>query len=159
MKNESLDRQIERRFGQTHRSLARTVEAQWHENANARLAAIIVLDQFPRNIFRDTPHAFATDPLALREAELALEAGADMEVDEGRRIFFYMPFEHSENLVHQDKAVELCLALGNQQYLDYAEAHRAVISQFGRFPHRNKILARPSTAEELKYLTQPGSGF
>lgn len=158
-KNDDLDRQIERRFGVTHLALARNVGASWRSTAEARLAAIIVLDQFSRNIYRDTPLAFAADPLALREARLALEAGADAEVHPRKRLFFYLPFEHSEDMADQDLAVSLCESLGNETYLDYAKAHRHVIAEFGRFPHRNAILARRSTAAELDYLAQPGSGF
>ncbi|MCO6185765.1 DUF924 family protein [Rhizobium sp. L1K21] len=159
VKNEDLDRQIERRFGATHRALLRSVGPEWHENAETRLAAIIVLDQFSRNIYRDTPYAFAADPLGLREARLALELGADAEVHPRKRLFFYLPFEHSENMDDQNTAVRLCEALGNDTYLRYAEAHRDVIAEFGRFPHRNSILARPSTKEELEYLAKPDSGF
>jgi uncharacterized protein (DUF924 family) len=135
------------------------VPAQWRASPEARLALVIVFDQFPRNIYRGSPLAFATDRLALNEAKAAVATGADARVDEARRIFFYMPFEHAEDLDEQDRAVALCEALGNENYLDYAHQHRAVIAQFGRFPHRNAILGRTSTPAEEAYLAEPGAGF
>jgi len=148
----ALDRQILHRFFVTHRELARDVGGLWRSKADYQLAAIIVLDQFPRNIYRATPLAFATDMLALREAKLAVASGAHEKVDEARRAFFFMPFEHSELLADQDRSVSLFEALGNEEYVDYAQQHREVISRFGRFPHRNAILKRRSTRAELAYL-------
>ena len=158
-KNDALDRDIAERFGAMHLALAGSIPQQWWSSAEAVLALIIVFDQFPRNIYRGTPLAFATDCLALKEARSAIDAGLDQLVDAKRRIFFYMPFEHSEVLADQDQAVELISRLDDEEYTRYAHAHRDVIVRFGRFPHRNAILGRENTAEETAYLAQPGSGF
>ncbi|WP_419914914.1 DUF924 family protein [Hoeflea sp.] len=158
-KSETLDRDIAERFGPTHLALAGKVPQEWWSSADAVLALILVFDQFPRNIYRDTPLAFATDGLALREAKTAVDAGLDQLVDADRRIFFYMPFEHSEVLADQDQAVELISRMDNEEFLRYAHAHRDVIVRYGRFPHRNAMLGRENTAEETAYLAQPGSGF
>lgn len=159
VKNPELDHEIERRFRKTHLALAGFVPDDWRASAEAYLALVIVFDQFPRNIYRGTPLAFATDCLALREAISAIDAGHDRAVEERRRIFFYMPFEHSEMLEDQDRCVELVEGLGNERYLEYAHRHREVIAEFNRFPHRNRILARQSTTGEVAYLAKPGSGF
>ncbi|MCR9135480.1 MAG: DUF924 domain-containing protein [Alphaproteobacteria bacterium] len=159
VKNAEIDHEIAKRFGATHLALAGNVPQQWWESAEAVLALIIVFDQFPRNIYRGTPLAFATDGLALREAKAAIDAGLDQIVDEDRRLFFYMPYEHSESLADQERSVELFKKLSNENYLDYAHQHRDVIAEFGRFPHRNAILGRDSTSEEAAYLAKPGAGF
>lgn len=158
-KNESVDREIAERFAATHLALAAHVPPAWRESAEAVLALIIVFDQFPRNIYRDTPLAFATDGLGLREAVVAVETGLDRQVDKACRPFFYMPFEHSERMEDQDRSVALFTALGKAEFLDYANRHRDVIAEFGRFPHRNPILGRESTPAELTYLAKPGAGF
>ena len=154
-----LDARVFSRFCATHRALSRAVTPEWRESPEARLAAIIVLDQFPRNMYRASPMAFATDWIARREARLALEAGADKLVDYGRRHFFYMPFEHSEELADQDLSVSLFEVHDDEMYLDYAIRHREVIAEYGRFPHRNVFLGRLSTPEEKAYLAEPGAGF
>lgn len=159
VKDEALDRQITDRFRDLHLALSREVPDEWRATPEARLARIIVLDQFPRNIYRGSPLAFATDGLALKAAKAAIAIGADMAVAEDWRIFFYMPFEHAETMADQDRAVALCEALGNENYLDYARRHREVIERFGRFPHRNAILGRASTPDEEAYLAEPGAGF
>ena len=158
-KNEALDEAMRKHFAATHLSLARGELEAWRGSAQSRLAAVITLDQFSRNIYRGTPLAFATDWMALREAKLAIEAGADMAVPPDQRGFFYLPFEHAESLAEQDRSVALFALLGDEDYLDYAERHRAVIREFGRFPHRNSLLGRESTAAELEYLSKPGAGF
>lgn len=158
-KNPDLDREIDRRFAATHLSLAGGIADDWRQSADTILALIVVLDQFPRNIYRGTPLAFATDGLALREAKAAVDAGQDQLVDDRRRLFIYLPFEHSEVLADQERCVELVAGMSDENYLDYARRHHDVIVKFGRFPHRNSILGRESTAEELVYLAQPGSGF
>lgn len=155
----ALDAAVRERFAATHLALARDVAPEWRETPEARLAALIVLDQFPRNMYRASPMAFATDWIARREARLALEAGADRAVDYGRRHFFYMPFEHSEDLADQDLSVSLFEAHGDDMYFDYAVRHRDVIANYGRFPHRNAFLGRVSTPEEEAYLAEPGAGF
>lgn len=130
------------------------------------LATILLLDQFTRNIYRGTPRAFAGDPLALQIAETLVAAGRDKNLTPWQRWFAYLPFEHSESLLDQERSVALYAALRREMQheafdsaLDYAERHRAIIQRFGRFPHRNAILGRTSTAEEVEFLTQPGSSF
>ncbi|QRM55819.1 DUF924 family protein [Sinorhizobium sp. BG8] len=154
-----LDEEVRVRFTHTHLVLSRCVTKQWRETAESRLAAILVLDQFPRNMYRGSPLAFSTDWMAVREAKLALEAGADETTDPLRRPFFYMPFEHSESLEDQDRSAALFEALGDPVHLDYARRHREVIRSFGRFPHRNAMLGRESTVADKRYLDLPGAGF
>lgn len=154
-----LDSKIARRFRDLHLTLARGIDPLWRETPQARLACIIALDQFPRNIYRGTPLAFATDKLALREARLALEAGADQQLGKDHCCFLYLPFEHSEDHADQDLCVSLFAELGDANYHDYAKRHRDVISRFGRFPHRNAIVGRESTVDEQAYLQTPGAGF
>ena len=131
----------------------------WRASPENRLAAVIVLDQFPRNIYRNTPLAFATDGLALGEAKLAIDARAVELVRAECRTFFYMPFEHAEDPLEQERSVALFRELGDKEYADYAIRHRDVIAAYGRFPHRNAILGRVSSAAELDYLAKPGAGF
>ena len=147
------------RFMDIHKAVAALpANAVWTSSRRA-LATIIVLDQFPRNMFRGTPRAFATDPLARDVALGAVERGLDREFDVHGRCFMYLPFEHSEDLADQELAVSLFTALGDADYTRYAIAHRDIIARFGRFPHRNAFLGRPSTPEELAFLEQPGSSF
>lgn len=154
-----IDAEIRRRFTATHLRLATHVDEVWRVSPESRLAAIIVLDQFPRNIYRGTPLAFATDELARNEARTAVDAGMDAAVEPERRCFFYLPFEHSEALADQERSVALFTALGHAEYLDYAIRHRNVIARYGRFPHRNPILGRFSTHDEEAYLAAEGAGF
>ncbi|PDT42984.1 MULTISPECIES: DUF924 family protein [Sinorhizobium] len=154
-----LDRQCVQRFQASHLALSRNLDDGWRQTPGNRLAAIILFDQLPRNMYRGSPLAYATDCLALREAKLAIGASADIAVPAEWRPFFYMPFEHSENLTDQTMSVKLFTALGDPGYLDYAIRHREVIERFGRFPHRNAILGRTSTPAEEEYLAQPGAGF
>ena len=158
-KNEEIDRAIRDRFMDTHLALSAHIPQEWRSTSETILALIIVLDQFPRNIFRNSPHAFATDPLALREAALAIEKGFDLQTPEERRLFVYLPFEHSERIEDQRRSVALFETLNDENLIKYALAHREVIEKYGRFPHRNAILGRVSTPEEEDYLSQPGSGF
>jgi uncharacterized protein (DUF924 family) len=155
----SLDQEMRRRFRDTHLALAGGVVGAWRATPANQLATVIVLDQFPRNIYRGTALAFATDGLALQEAKTALNAGADQAVAREHRCFFYMPFEHAEDLIEQDKAVDLFRALGDEEYFDFAIRHRAVIATYRRFPHRNAALGRVSTEAERDYLAQPDAGF
>jgi uncharacterized protein (DUF924 family) len=159
IKTDKTDAACRDRFAATHLALAKSVPEEWRADAEAHLALIILFDQFPRNIYRDTPLAFATDGLALKEARAAVERGHDQALGADRRVFFYMPYEHSENLADQHRAVELIGRLGDETYTKYAEAHRDVIEKFGRFPHRNAILGRISTPAEERYLAEPGAGF
>ncbi len=155
----ALDAQCERRFRQTHLAVSRDIDDRWRATPLARLATIILLDQIPRNVFRGSPLAFATDGLALREAKMALHAGADIGMSVDQRAFFYLPFEHSENLRDQTDSVRLFSDLADPTYLDFAIRHCEIIQQFGRFPHRNAIIGRVSTEAELAFLMQPRSSF
>ena len=128
-------------------------------SADRALATILVLDQFPRNMFRDGPQAFATDARAREVAERAVARGLDKEVAVERRLFFYLPFEHSEDRRDQQRSVELVRALGDAEYERYALAHKDIIDRFGRFPHRNDILGRETTPQEAEFLKEPGSKF
>lgn len=123
------------------------------------LAAVLVLDQFPRNMFRDTPRAFASDAEALQLSKDSLAQKLDLKLTPCRRQFLYMPFQHSEDADDQTTSVELYTRLGLEDALDFARRHKQVVDQFGRFPHRNRILGRTSTAPEQVYLSKPGSGF
>lgn len=148
-----FDAEIRDRFGALHADAAAERLADWEATPEGALALIIVLDQFPRNMFRDDPRAFATDKLAQAVALRAIDAGHDHAVPIERRVFFYMPLEHAEDLALQDR----CCALVAERcdigsYAEYAERHRVVIAQFGRFPHRNAVLGRESTPEETAYL-------
>ena len=135
----------------------------------AHLAEILLLDQLTRNIYRDRPEAFAGDPLALRVAQASLERGEDRLLRPVQRAFCYLPFEHSENLQHQQRSVRLFRQLLEEVpkdwkeafagFLDYAERHLAIIERFGRFPHRNRLLGRDSTTDEAAFLKQPNSSF
>ncbi len=157
-KDDAFDAALRARFLGEHFAAARREREALLGDADGALALILLLDQVPRNVFRDSAHAFATDPLARAYAQRALDAGLDTRVDPALRIFFYMPFEHSEAMADQDRTVALCEALGDATYLKYAEAHRDVIRRFGRFPHRNRALARVNTVEEQAWL-DAGGGF
>lgn len=158
-KSDSTDAAIRDRFAKLYAALSRRSAGELAETPRQSLAAVIVLDQFPRNMFRGHPQAFATDELARTITADAVSKGHDSMLSENERVFLYLPFEHSENLDDQDRAVELISALGNPEYTKYAIAHRDVIELFGRFPHRNPVLARASTPAEEAYLAEPGSGF
>lgn len=162
-KDEVFDAAIRRHFLDSWQRLHAGELAIDVEDARAALAWLIVADQFPRNLFRGAGRAFATDAKARDGARLALERGLDMQVPAVARVFFYLPFEHSEDLADQQLSVRLFTALEPQVpdggYLDYARRHHAVIVEHGRFPHRNAALGRASTAAELAYLAQPGAGF
>ncbi len=158
-KDDGLDATITRRFGPVYERLRRGVPDAWLESPDGVLAAVIVLDQFPRNIFRNTPEAFATDAAALALAKRAIASGVDAKLEPARRAFLYMPFQHSEDASDQARSIELFASLGQPLNLDFALKHKAVIDRFGRFPHRNAILGRSSTDEELAFLTEPGSSF
>ena len=141
----------------------------WTASARGALAVVILLDQFSRNMFRGTPRAFAQDPLALAICNSAVDTGMDEELSPLERSFLYLPMEHSEDLAVQERSVrcfgallERCAAADRDlfaEFLDYAEQHRRIVARFGRFPHRNAVLGRPSTPEELRFLEAPGSSF
>jgi uncharacterized protein (DUF924 family) len=155
----AFDADVRRRFAaDLDRAAAGAHDAMVAEPEGA-LALTILLDQFPRNIHRGTPWAFAFDGKALATARRAMDAGYGAALPAFQRPFFYLPFEHSENLADQERSVALFRALGDEEKLDYAIRHRDVIARFGRFPHRNAILGRDSTPEEVTFLQQPGSSF
>lgn len=133
----------------------------WHLAANPRgaLALILLLDQVPRNVFRETAQAFLTDGLALATSRFAVGLGHDRMLHPVQRLFMYLPFEHSESMVDQDRSVELYTRLGDPMAIDYAHRHRDIILRFGRFPHRNRALARPTTPDEAAFLLKPNSRF
>ena len=169
-KDDNFDRDIKERFGALVEELGGTTFSPCASlSARERLAKIIVLDQFPRNIFRGTDRAFAFDSRALALSLAGLERQQDQELRFIERTFFYLPLEHSEELEHQELSVALFRQLANAVpeagkktfagFLDFAIRHREIIARFGRFPHRNQILGRPSTLEETDFLTQPGSSF
>ncbi len=159
-KDEAFDAEIRRRFGGLHAATALgMLDYFWKDNPEGNLALVISLDQFSRQLYRGEAKAFAQDQHALKMAKLAIENGFDRDAPASLRLFWYLPFEHSENLEDQDRAIELIKPLGNAEWTRYAEEHRAVIARFGRFPHRNAALGRESTPEEEAYLAEPGSGF
>lgn len=158
-KDQAFDAMVAHRFGTLHSQAARCELYSWRQTARGRLAEIIVLDQFSRNMFRDTPQAFSADPLALALAQEAVAAGADALLTPIQRSFLYMPYMHSESRLIHDQAVDLYTRNGLEENLKFEIRHREIIERFGRYPHRNAILGRPSSADELSFLQQPGSSF
>ncbi|MCX9157315.1 DUF924 domain-containing protein [Niveibacterium sp. 24ML] len=163
-KDAGFDAQIARRFGSVIEGALDGAFREWAAEPEGALAYILVLDQFTRNVFRDTARAFAGDRLALAAAEALVADGDDKRLSPAMRVFAYLPFEHAESVAHQDRAVTLFGLLAAQwpqaaPYLDYARRHRDVILRFGRFPHRNAQLGRATTEVERHYLAQPGAGF
>ncbi|TDM08755.1 MAG: DUF924 domain-containing protein [Ideonella sp. MAG2] len=155
----ALDQRIAERFGALHAQARQCELADWRGSARGRLAEVIVLDQFSRNMFRGQAGAFACDPLALALAQEAVTQGLDKRLTPDQRAFLYLPFMHSESAKVHEQAVQLYTALGQQNNLNFELRHKAIIDRFGRYPHRNAQLGRVSTAEELAFLTQPGSSF
>ena len=155
---EAFDAECRAGFLQAHHAAARREYEHWMDSAEGALALLILLDQIPRNVFRNSGHAFASDSLARSYATRAIDAGFDAQVDPALRFFVYMPFEHSEDQRDQERAVELFAALGDADLLGYANAHRDVIARFGRFPHRNAALGRANTPDEQAWL-DAGGGF
>lgn len=165
----ALDNQIRARFGERVESAGTGAFDDWAKTAQGALALILLLDQFPRNIYRGDAKSFAFDERARRIAENALDRGLDSKLSVIERIFLYLPFEHSEDLAAQDRAVELYTRLAADaepderaivdQALEYASLHRAIISRFGRFPHRNDLIGRETSPEEREFLKTPNSSF
>ena len=155
-RDEAFDEEIRQRFLATHEAAAAGAVSGWEETAEGGLALLILLDQFPRNLFRGTPRAFATDALARTIADRALANGFDRQVPPEMRGFFYLPFMHSENLADQERCVALYEAAGDKRGQPHAVEHRDIIARFGRFPHRNPILGRTMTEEEAAFLTSGG---
>jgi len=158
-KDENFDRAIIARFSDAHRRAACCELFEWRKDPRGRLAEIIVLDQFSRNMFRGSPQSFAHDTLALALAQEAVSVGADQALNAVERSFLYMPYMHSESLEIHAVAVELFRRNGIPGNLEFELKHKAIIERFGRYPHRNGILGRASTPEEIEFLKQPGSGF
>jgi uncharacterized protein (DUF924 family) len=163
------DAEIRRRFGALHEQAGRGIFEGWTATARGRLALILVLDQFSRHIHRGTARAFAQDPAAQKLTLAGIDEGADLQLTPVERSFFYLPLEHAEDRALQAHSVQcyerLVTAVAEawrkdyESFLDYARRHRAVIERFGRFPHRNAVLRRPCTPDEVSFLGQPGSSF
>ena len=163
------DRAVVERFAATLAAAAAGELDHWANTPRGRLALVIVLDQFPHHVHRDRPQAFATDPQALAQSLAALAASEDRQLAPIERVFLYLPLEHAESLDLQERSVSLYEELAREAasgeralfdgFLDYARKHRDVVARFGRFPHRNAILGRPSTPDEVEFLKQPGSRF
>jgi uncharacterized protein (DUF924 family) len=159
LRDDAFDSAIREHFAETHAVAMRGELAPWRDTADGRLAEIIVLDQFSRNLFRGDPRAFAGDVVALVLAQEAIHAGADHEMPAARRAFLYMPFMHSESRVIHVDAERLFRQSGLERNYEFELKHKAIIDRFGRYPHRNAILGRKSTPEELAFLEQPDSSF
>jgi uncharacterized protein (DUF924 family) len=162
-KSDAFDREIATRFSGAVESALAEGHADWAETPDGALALVILLDQFPRNLFRNQAKAFAGDARARIVARQAVDRGFDIALPPVMRLFFYMPFEHSEALADQDLAHLLFSALDMQlpghNLADWADKHRVIIARFGRFPHRNAALGRQSSPDEIEFLKQPGSSF
>ena len=154
-KNADFDTRFRERFLLAHEAAARGELEHWQATPEGSLALVILLDQFPRNAFRGTSRAYATDALARRAAATALAAGYDRRIPRELRRFFVLPYAHSEDLANQERAVALARRIGLED-LAHAEHHRAIVQRFGRFPHRNRILGRESTPAEQQYLDNGG---
>jgi len=158
--DEAFDDEIRRRFEGLHVTASRGELNAWAERAEGALALLLLLDQFPRNLWRGSAHAYATDPLARSVAESALAGGLDQQLEPALRPFFYLPFEHSERMQDQDRSLALCQAhlqaSGDEATYKWAVLHRDIIARFGRFPHRNAALGRATTPEEQLFLDDGG---
>lgn len=158
-KDDALDAEVRERFSQLHHRAALCELYEWRKTPQGRLAEIIVLDQFSRNIYRDQPRAFACDPLALALAQEAVTQGVDKQFKPPQLGFLYLPYMHSESIRIHEIAMELYDQPGLETNFEFEIKHKEILERFGRYPHRNKALGRPSTAEEIEFLKQPGSGF
>lgn len=159
VKDPEFDNTIRSRFGQRYGQGASDQLDHWCATPDGTLALVILLDQFSRNLFRGDAKTFATDAKALQICKDAIEKGFDAQVADNRRSFLYLPFEHSEELADQERAVALFVAMGNKELLKWAEKHKVIIERFGRFPHRNEVLGRETTEQEKQFLTEDGSSF
>jgi uncharacterized protein (DUF924 family) len=151
-----FDQEVRERFAATHEKATAGQLAAWEETPVGALALVLVLDQFSRNMFRGSAKAFAADPIAREVTRRAIARGFDREIETAMRPFFYLPFMHSENFADQEYCVSLYRELGDAEQLKYAEIHRDAIQRFGRFPHRNEMLGRTSSADETAYLDAGG---
>ena len=155
-KDDAFDADLRLNFEGAHQSAARGGFAEWEETPDGAMALVLLTDQIPRNIYRNSAHAFATDARAREVARRAIGRGFDQRFDASLRDFLYLPFEHSEDAADQAHAVALCEALGDDNYLRFAILHRDIIARFGRFPHRNAAMGRVTTPEEQAYLDSGG---
>ncbi len=155
-KDEAFDQVCRDRFLHTYEAAARGDLNEWELTPNGALAVILLLDQFPRNMFRGTRRAYATDHAALMTADRAVERGHDQRVDPAFRRFFYLPFMHSESVRHQERSVALNESWGDPDSMKWAHHHHGIVARFGRFPHRNEILGRETTPEEAQFLKDDG---
>jgi uncharacterized protein (DUF924 family) len=162
-KSEAFDAEVRSRFLKVYKRAAAGKLSRWERTPLAALALAVVLDQFPRNMFRGQARAFAADPLALRVARRMLNRGFDGLLRPVERWFAYLPFEHAEDLAAQRRSIALFGSLAGYPdsagVMDYAQRHYTIIARFGRFPHRNAMLGRESTSDEMAFLSQPGSSF
>lgn len=159
IKDNQLDNEIDKRFGALHQKATQGELYSWRDTAKGSLAEIIILDQFSRNIFRDQASSFAFDSMALTLAQAAISKQFDKGLNPQEKSFLYMPFMHSESLAIHNIAQQLFNQPGLEHNLDFEKKHRVIIEKFGRYPHRNQILGRTSTSEELTFLQQPNSSF
>ena len=157
-KSPAFDEAIRLKFEPVHHAAARGEYDKWASTEDGALALVILLDQFPRNLYRNSGHAFATDPKARSVARAAIDAGFDKAVDPALRNFFYLPFEHSEDLADQDFGLSLSAENGVEDDVKWAGIHREIVARFGRFPHRNPALGRVTTEEEQAFLDDGGFG-
>ena len=158
-KDAAFDLQIKQRFGELHAQAHAGELFAWRETPQGSLAEVIILDQFSRNIYRDQPAAFASDPLALALSQTAIDKGFDKQLTDTMRSFLYLPFMHSESALIHRIALGLYESLGLDRNLEFERRHKAIIDRFGRYPHRNAILGRKSSDEERAFLQEPGSSF
>lgn len=156
VKDEAFDAEIRARFLDTYEAAAAGQLDDWEATPDGAYALLVLLDQFPRNLFRGSPRAFATDAQALGIAERAVARGFDRAFDNPERRFIYMPFMHAEDLAHQERCIALCQAADDPEGVKYAEIHRDIIRDFGRFPHRNPCLGRDTTTQERAFLDKGG---
>jgi uncharacterized protein (DUF924 family) len=157
--NPEIDEVIRSRFGGLHERAKNCELSDWRDTKEGRLAEIIILDQFSRNLYRNSPLAFENDRLALGLAQEFIRHIDHQNLSLDERTFLYMPFMHSESLLMQERSIELHQQEGLERRLHWSDKHRDIIVRFGRFPHRNKVLSRESTEEEIQFLTMPGSSF
>jgi uncharacterized protein (DUF924 family) len=159
VKDLAFDKLLKDKFEALHTEVSAELKSDWRSTPQGRLAEIIVLDQFSRNMFRDSPKAFAQDPLALRLAQEAVALRVDKEMSTDEKSFLYMPYMHSESRLVHLEALRLFSQPGLEDNLKFEILHKAIIDKYGRYPHRNKVLNRESTPEEIEFLRGPGSSF
>jgi len=158
-KSDEFDEEIKTRFGYLFEEISRGEHYKWRDSSEGRLAEVIVLDQFSRNMFRNDAKSFSKDCLALALAQEAVFHNYDKNLEPRKRGFLYMPYMHSESVIVHEEAIRLFTDLGNEDQLKYEMLHYEIIKKFGRYPHRNEILGRSSTKEEIEFLKQKGSSF